>query len=140
MKVYSGSIRISTAHEREDINITERVTEIVRESGVSEGMVLVSTPHTTASVYINYGDTGLEEDLERVLTEMVPNDVGYRHSTADYGSNAPAHIRSLLLGRGVTLPVTRGKCGLGQWQTLYFSEFGGPRPRVVSVKVMGLGD
>ncbi len=137
MRVYSGSIRVTTSHEREDMNITERVAEIVRASGIGEGMVLVSTPHTTASVYINYGDRGLEEDLDAVLADMVPEAGAYRHSTGGYGSNAPAHIKSLLLGRGVTLPVTRGNCGLGQWQTIYFSEFGGPRPRLISVKVMG---
>jgi len=138
VKVFSGSIRVTTSSKREDMNITERVAGLVRESGISEGMVLVSTPHTTASVYINYGDRGLEEDLENVLGDMVPEGGAYRHSTGDYGSNAPAHIKSLLLGRGVTLPVTRGICGLGQWQTIYFSEFGGPRPRLISVKVMGL--
>jgi len=138
VKVFSGSIRVTTSRVREDMNITERVAEIVSDSGISEGMALVFTPHTTASVYINFGDRGLEEDLESVLGELVPEGGGYRHSTGDYGSNAPAHIKSLLLGRSITIPVTRGVCGLGQWQTIYFSEFGGPRPRLISVKVMGL--
>jgi len=138
VKVFSGSIRVTTSAEHEDMNITERVAEIVRDSNVQEGMALVSTPHTTASVYINYCDRGLEEDLDSVLGELVPEGGAYRHSTGDYGGNAPAHIKSLLLGRSLTIPVTRGVCGLGQWQTLYFSEFGGPRPRLISVKVMGL--
>jgi len=139
VKVFSGSIRISTSRLREDINITERVTEIVKESGIYEGMALVSLPHTTASVYINYGERGLEEDLDHVLKEMVPSDDAYKHSRGERGgNNAPAHIKSLLLGRSITVPVTRGVCALGQWQTIYFSEFGGPRPRLISVKVMGL--
>jgi len=138
VKVFSGSIRVTTGRVREDINITERVADIVGESGITEGMALVSTPHTTASVYINFLDRGLEEDLENVLGELVPDGGEYKHSTGDYGSNAPAHIKSLLLGRSITIPVTRGVCGLGQWQTIYFSEFGGPRPRLISVKVMGV--
>lgn len=138
MKVFSGSIRVSTTKVREDMNITERVAEIVSDSNIKEGMVLVFTPHTTASVYINFGDRGLEEDLESVLGELVPEGEAYKHSTGDYGSNAPAHIKSLLIGRSLTIPVTRGVCGLGQWQTIYFSEFGGPRPRLISVKVMGI--
>jgi len=138
VKVFSGSIRVSTTQVREDMNITERVAEIVSDSGINEGMVLVFTPHTTASVYINFGDRGLEEDLDSVLGELVPEGGAYKHSTGDYGSNAPAHIKSLLIGRSITLPVTRGVCGLGQWQTIYFSEFGGPRPRLISVKVMGI--
>jgi len=138
VKVFSGSIRVDTSRVREDMNITERVAEIISDSGIIDGMALISTPHTTASVYINYGDRGLEEDLESVLGELVPEGGSYQHSTGDYGSNAPAHIKSLLLGRSVTIPVTRGACGLGQWQTLYFSEFGGPRPRLISVKVMGI--
>lgn len=138
MKVFSESIRITTSRVREDINITERVAEIVKESGIRDGMALISAPHTTVSIYINYGDKGLEEDLNHVLSAMAPADGAYKHGTGDYGSNAPAHIKSLLLGRGITLPVTRGVCALGQWQTIYFSEFGGPRPRLISVKVMGL--
>lgn len=138
VKVFSESIRVTTSRLREDINITERIADIVRESGISDGMVLVFTPHTTASLYINYKDKGLEEDLNGVLSEMVPDEGAYKHSQGGYGSNAPAHIKSLLLGRSISIPVTRGVCGLGQWQTLYFSEFNGPRPRLISVKVMGI--
>ncbi|MFQ5353951.1 MAG: secondary thiamine-phosphate synthase enzyme YjbQ [Thermodesulfobacteriota bacterium] len=138
MKVFSGSIRVTTSRVSEDINITERIAKIVKESGISDGMVLIFTPHTTASLYINYKDRGLEEDLINVMNDMVPEDGVYKHSKGGYGSNAPAHIKSLLLGRSITIPVTRGVCGLGQWQTIYFSEFNGPRPRLISVKVMGL--
>ena len=138
MKVFTSSIRIKTSGKTEEINITDQVGAVVLESEIYEGMALVSTGHTTTSVYLNYADPDLNEDLQGILKEIVPDRPDYKHNKGEFGKNADAHIKSLLIGHGVTLPVTRGRLGLGEWQTIYFSEFDGPRTRLVSIKVMGL--
>ncbi|MFQ5442369.1 MAG: secondary thiamine-phosphate synthase enzyme YjbQ [Thermodesulfobacteriota bacterium] len=138
MKVFTSSIRVKTAGKTEEINITDQVEATILESEIYEGMALVTTGHTTTSVYLNYADPDLNEDLQGILREIVPAASGYKHNKGEFGKNADAHIKSLLIGHGVTLPVTRGRLALGEWQTIYFSEFDGPRTRLISIKVMGL--
>jgi hypothetical protein len=83
-------------------------------------------------------DRDLEQDFHDLLNELVPNKPTFRHNKGDYGRNADAHLKTLLIGNSVTVPVTRGRLALGQWQVIYFSEFDGPRSRLVSIKVFGV--
>ena len=138
MKAFTSAIRIKTTARTEEVNIADQVAAVVLESGVYEGMALVSTGHTTASVHLNYSDRDLEQDFHDLLNEVVPNKPTYRHNKGNFGKNADAHIKSLLIGHSVTIPVTKGRLSLGQWQAVYFSEFDGPRARLISVKVLGL--
>ena len=71
------------------------------------------------------------------MKEIVPNKPDFRHNKGDYGRNADAHLKSVLVGNSVTVPVTKGRLALGQWQAIYFSEFDGPRSRLISIKVFG---
>ena len=105
------------------------VEAILLESGVTNGTVLVSTGHTTASIHLNNADEGLEGDLHNLLDDLVPNKPEFKHNKGDYGRNADAHIKCVLIGNSVTVPVTNGRVALGQWQAIYFSEFDGPRAR-----------
>lgn len=139
MKVFSGLIRLQTDEKTVDLMITDKVEAIVAESKVEEGIVVVFTGHTTASVHLNNADAELGLDLQDLLSELVPNKPTYRHNKGEYGRNGDAHIKSLLVGNEVTVPVSHGRLALGQWQAVYFSEFDGPRARLVSVKVIGLG-
>ncbi len=138
MRVFTANIRLTTTRKTEEVKITDQVEAIVEESRIKEGLVLVSTGHTTAAIHLNNEDRALEEDFHLFLNELVPNRAEYKHNRGDYGRNADAHFKSLLVGTGLTLPLTRGRIGLGQWQALYFSEFDGPRNRLISVKVMGI--
>ncbi|MBI5888013.1 MAG: YjbQ family protein [Deltaproteobacteria bacterium] len=137
MKVFTSVVRIKTTGKTEEVNISPQVEAVVLESGVYDGMALVSTGHTTASVHLNNADRNLGEDLHDLLTELVPNKPAYRHNKGEYGRNADAHLKSLIVGHSVTIPVTKGRLSLGQWQAIYFSDFDGPRARLISVKVMG---
>lgn len=137
MKVFSSNIRLNSTKKAEEIKITDQVEAVLAESGIQDGMVLVSTGHTTSAIHLNNADKDLEADFHDLLTELIPNKPTYRHNKGDYGRNADAHFKSLLVGTSVTIPVTRGRLSLGQWQTIYFSEFDGPRSRLISVKVMG---
>ena len=138
MRVFTANIRLTTTRKTEEINITEQVEAIVAESRIKEGFVLVSTGHTTAAIHLNNEDSDLEQDFHLFLNGLVPNREEYKHNRGDYGRNADAHFKSVLVGTNQTLPVTKGRVGLGQWQALYFSEFDGPRNRLISVKVMGI--
>jgi secondary thiamine-phosphate synthase enzyme len=113
------------------------VEAILFESHIKEGSVLISTGHTTASIHLNNADKGLEEDLHTMLNELVPNKPEFKHNKGDYGRNADAHIKSVIIGTSATVPVTKGRLALGQWQAIYFSEFDGPRKRLINVKVSG---
>ena len=138
MKVFTNNIRLTTSEKATETNITDLVEAIVHESSVQEGSVLINTGHTTAAVHLNYADEALEEDYMELLNDLVPNKPTYRHNKGDYGRNADAHLKSILVGNCVTLAVTKGRVSLGQWQAIYFSEFNGPRNRLISVKVMGI--
>ena len=137
MKVFSSNIRLKTASKSEEVSITDQVEAVLLESGITEGTVTVYTGHTTAAVHLNNADKDLEKDLHDFLGSLVPNKESYKHNKGEYGSNADAHFKSVLIGPGVTVPVTKGRLGLGQWQAIYFSEFDGPRNRLVSLKVIG---
>ena len=138
MKVFSNNIRLATTEKDSETNITDLVEAIVLESSVKEGSVLINTGHTTAAIHLNYADRDLEEDYMELLTDLVPNKPTYRHNKGDYGRNADAHLKSIIVGNWVTLPVSKSRVSLGEWQAIYFSEFNGPRNRLISVKVMGI--
>lgn len=139
MKVFTSSIRLKTTQKTEEVRITDQVEAVVFESGIIEGIAVVNTGHTTASVHMNNPDRALEGDFHDFLNELIPDKPAYRHSRGDYGRNADAHFKSLMVGTSLTVPVTRGKPSLGQWQAIYFSEFDGPRNRLITVKVLGQG-
>lgn len=137
MKVFSSTIRLTTTEKLEEVRITDKVEAVVRESGIEEGTVFVSTGHTTAAIHLNNADKDIETDFQDFLTELIPNKETYLHNKGEYGRNADAHFKSIFVGNGLTLPITKGRISLGQWQLIYFSEFDGPRSRLVSVKVTG---
>ena len=138
MKVFNDTIRLQTTQKGEDINITSMVEAIVHESGIYEGTATVFTGHTTASIHLNNADPELAKDLHDFLNETIPNKPTYRHNKGDYGRNAGAHFKSLLIGNSVVIPINKGRIALGQWQAIYFSEFDGPRNRLISVKIIGI--
>ncbi len=137
MKVFTSAIRLKTTEKTGEVNITPEVEAVIHESGIAEGMALIFTGHTTASIHLNNADAGLERDLHMFLDGLIPNRPDYKHNKGEYGKNADAHLKSLMVGNSVTIPLSKGRLVLGQWQALYFSEFDGPRARLISVKVMG---
>ena len=121
------------------VNITPRVAEAVRQSGVREGLVLVNAMHITASVFINDDESGLHEDYRHWLEQLAPFDpsaAGYRHN-ATGEDNADAHLKRQLMGREVVVAITNGKLDFGPWEQIFYGEFDGNRPKRVLVKVIG---
>lgn len=125
-----------TKKQREYINITPQVEDILRRSSVREGMVLVSAMHITAGVYVNDAESGLIQDIDAWLERLAPFDAGYRHHRTGE-TNGDAHLKSLLVHHEVIVPVTGGELDFGPWQQIYYAEFDGQRRKRVIVKVMG---
>lgn len=120
---------------REYINITDEVSRAVAESRVKEGMVLVSAMHITAGVYVNDAEDGLIRDIDDWLERLAPRSDYRHHRTGE--KNGDAHLKNLLIGHEVIIPVTAGRCDLGPWQQVYYAEFDGQRPKRLIIKVMG---
>ncbi len=125
-----------TQSKRAYINITDEVEEVVRDSGVREGMVLVSAMHITAGVYVNDAEPGIIEDIDSWVETLAPFDPNYRHHRTGE-TNGDAHLKSLLIHHEVIVPITDGALDLGTWQQIYYAEFDGRRRKRVIVKVMG---
>lgn len=136
MKFLTEYLWFNTAKHREYINITHTVEELVRKSKVQEGMVLVSAMHITAGVYVNDAESGLIADIDKWLEELAPFDLNYNHHRTGE-TNGDSHLKSLLIGHEVIVPITQGSLDLGTWQQIYYAEFDGQRKKRVIIKVMG---
>lgn len=136
MKTITEYLWFCTKNHREYINITGKVQEIVNKSGIKEGMVLVSAMHITAGIYVNDAESGLISDIDTWLEELAPFDINYNHHRTGE-SNGDSHLKSLLIGHEIIVPVTDGRLDFGTWQQIYYAEFDGQRKKRVIVKVMG---
>jgi len=126
----------NTKRQREYINITDEVEEAVRESGVQEGLVLVSAMHITAGVYVNDAESGLIQDIDEWADRLAPKGPDYHHHRTGE-TNGDAHLKSLLIHHEVIVPITEGRLDLGPWQQIYYAEFDGRRRKRVIIKVLG---
>jgi len=136
MKFATEYMWFNTKKHREYINITSDVEKVVRNSGVQEGMVLVSAMHITAGVYVNDAESGLIADIDEWLEGLAPFRQDYRHHQTGE-TNGDSHLKSLLIHHEVIVPITEGKLDLGPWQQVYYAEFDGQRRKRLIIKVMG---
>ena len=124
---------IRTTARTQMIDITQRVQELVTESGAREGICVVFIPHTTAAVTINEdADPDVQTDFMREIGKIVPWEDGYRHMEG----NSAAHLKSSMMGSSVTVLIEGGRLLLGTWQGIYFLEYDGPRDRRAYVKIL----
>jgi secondary thiamine-phosphate synthase enzyme len=137
MKAHTEYLRFHTKKRREYIHITPQVEEIVRRSGIQEGMVLVSAMHITASIYVNDNESGLIQDLDEWIEQLAPAKPDYKHHQTGE-DNADAHLKALLLNHEVIVPITNGELDFGTWQRIFYAEFDGQRDKRVIVKVLGV--
>jgi len=136
MKFHTQYLTFNTRKEREYINITDKVEQAVHESGCQDGMALVSAMHITAGVYVNDAEQGLIQDIDEWLETLAPRKSDYRHHRTGE-SNGDSHLKNLLIGHEVILPITNGRLDLGPWQQVYYAEFDGRRPKRLIIKIMG---
>ncbi|MGC9358348.1 MAG: secondary thiamine-phosphate synthase enzyme YjbQ [Anaerolineae bacterium] len=126
-------IEVQTRNKVDLIDITDKIREAVRETGITQGVCFLFCPHTTAGLVLNENwDPSVEKDVAMVLDRMAPQDLSYRHGE----QNSPAHIKSVLVGSDHFLFVQEGNLKLGQWQGIFFAEFDGPRHRNLWIRVI----
>ncbi|RUL87838.1 secondary thiamine-phosphate synthase enzyme YjbQ [Tautonia sociabilis] len=121
------------------LNITPQVEEVLRRSGIREGLVLANAMHITASVFINDDEPGLHHDYARWLERLAPFDPSpttYHHNRTGE-DNADAHMKRQVMGREVVVAVTNGTLDFGPWEQIFYGEFDGRRPKRVLIKVIG---
>lgn len=136
MKFHTGYLTFHTKKHREYIHITPQVEKIVGESGVRNGLALVSAMHITAGVYVNDNEAGLIQDIDRWLEQLAPFKEEYlHHQTGE--DNGDSHLKAILVHHQVILPVKDGSLLLGTWQRVFYAEFDGQRSKRVVVAVMG---
>ena len=142
MLVRAELLAIETAERLELIDLTAQVQAFVHASGVREGIVSVSSMHTTFAVFINESQPALHADIKHFLASIVDREGAWLHNDPAHSDcdrmNADAHLRAILLGHGLTLQVSAGELVLGQWQRVLSAELDGPRSRTVRVQVMGI--
>ena len=136
MKAYTKYLTFNTKNRRELIRITDTVKEAVKQSGVKEGLCLVSAMHLTAAVIIQDDEEGLHEDIWEWLERLAPFKPDYKHHRTGE-DNGDAHLKNLLVHLQVVLPITNGELDLGPWQEIFYAEFDGQRPKRVVIKIIG---
>ncbi len=142
LKVYTEILKLRSKKNLELINITSRVREVVSKSGIKEGACLVFSMHTTTGLLMNEAEPGLEKDIPRFLRKLVPEKGNYYHhhylhKDGRMAVNAWAHLRSILLGLNLVIPVKDGQLLLGGRENIYLVELDGPQQRNVVVQVWG---
>ncbi len=136
MKSHTYYHWFDTRGKREYIRITEMVEKQLDKSGVTEGFCLVSAMHITAGVYVNDAESGLIADIDDWLQHLAPEGPDYSHHSSGE-TNGDAHLKNLLIGHEVILPVTGGRLDLGPWQQVYYAEFDGRRRKRLIIKIIG---
>ena len=141
-KVFNRIIDWISSDRLQLINITERINEIVRKSGVSDGLVHLQSLHTTSAVFLNEWQEALLHDVKSFLEQLVVRDGYYRHNDPQHSDcerkNADSHLRGMLMGQTLCLQVRNASVLLGTWQSIIFAEFDGPRSRSLAVQVSGV--
>ncbi len=138
MKSYCKELWFNLPTRRGFVNITPQVGTCLKESGIHEGLTLVSAMHITASVFINDDESGLHQDYDRWLEELAPHEPTNQYKHNQTGEdNADAHLKRQIMGREVVVAVTDGKLDFGPWEQIFYGEFDGRRRKRVLVKIIG---
>ena len=128
------TVEVRTDRREQMLDVTRSVAEAVAEAGVTDGWAMVFCPHTTAAVTVNENaDPDVPADILEWLGGQCPRAAGWRHREG----NGDAHVKAVLVGPSVTIPVAVGRLVLGTWQGVFFCEFDGPRSRSLQVTVVG---
>ncbi|MEJ2670728.1 MAG: secondary thiamine-phosphate synthase enzyme YjbQ [Deltaproteobacteria bacterium] len=127
------TLNVRTNSRIEMVDITDKIEELVRESGAAEGVCHLFVAHTTAGLTINENaDPSVQSDIIMVLNKIISDRESYRHREG----NSPAHIKASVMGPNLSVLVSQRSLLLGTWQGIYLCEFDGPRTRKVHVKIM----
>ena len=141
VRVVTETLRLVTDKRLELYNLTERVGDIVKRHDIKEGMVLLSSLHTTLALFVNEWQSALLHDMKSMLDKVVSPGEEWRHNDPEHSDcdrkNAHSHLQATLLGHALSFPVAEGKLVLGQFQAIIAAELDGPRHRDLAVQIIG---
>ncbi len=137
MIAYTEYVTFNTKKRYEILDMTDDVERVRAKSGLRDGFILVSAIHITASVFVNDHESGLWSDIMDWLEKLAPAKPDYRHHQTGE-DNADAHLKRMLLGHQVLVPVTDSKLDLGPWERIHYGEFDGRRAKRVLIKALGI--
>lgn len=137
MKSWKKELWFNTETRRAFLNITPKIEECLRASGVTEGLVLVNAMHITASVFINDDESGLHSDFEKWLEQLAPEKPHSQYAHNGFEDNADAHLKRQVMGREVVCAISDGQLDFGPWEQIFYGEFDGKRSKRVLVKIIG---
>ena len=141
MQYITKIITVQTTRPIEIVDITAEVSEALSSSGLDSGQVIIISQHTTAYININEKENRLLEDMETFLKRFAPRDGNYLHNLnpVDGRDNAHSHLLGLLMNTSETIPFSKGKLLVGEWQSLFFIELDGPRKqRNILIQISGM--
>ena len=140
-RIFNRVVDWITQERMQLINVTDRINEIVRKSGIRDGIVHLQSLHTTTAVFINEWQDALLHDVRHFLDEII-QDHPWRHNDPNYSDcerkNADSHLRGMVMGQSLVLQVRNSAVLLGTWQSIILAEFDGPRSRSMSIQVSGI--
>lgn len=141
-KVASSILVFNTTERVELKSITREIAAFVEQTPIRDGIVQISSLHTTAGVMLNETQGALLSDISSFFEQLIPRGVYYKHNDPLLSDcdrkNADAHLRVLVVGQNLTIPIVDGKMKLGTWQNILLTEFDGPNNRKIHVQVMGI--
>lgn len=144
MRIHQAQVQIETQAGAHLHDLTPQIRDALAESGIRNGVVIVTSRHTTTAITINENESRLLDDARRFFEKLAPvgdhyghDDIHLRDCPPDEPKNAHAHLLAMLLGSSESLPIVEGELSLGQWQSVMLVELDGPRRRYVNVQVMG---
>jgi secondary thiamine-phosphate synthase enzyme len=141
-KVFSKTIIVKTDERTDLVNLSDDIRDFVQSTGVKDGYVQVSSLHTTAGLIVNEWQNALLADIKSTIENMVPRDTYYKHNDPQFSDcdrhNADSHLRIVVLGHSLSVPINQGELVLGQWQSVILTEFDGPNQRKVFMQVFGI--
>jgi secondary thiamine-phosphate synthase enzyme len=141
LRMYLQTLSYKTRERLELINITRDINEVIRKQGLRAGLVLVQTLHTTTAIFINEFQQALLDDIKSFLEKFVGRFDYWRHNDPRLSEcsrqNADSHLRAMVLGHTLSLPVRNGELALGYWQSVILAELDGPRDRAIHVQILG---
>jgi secondary thiamine-phosphate synthase enzyme len=141
VRVITETLRLVTDKRLELYNVTEKVADMLKRHDIKEGMVLLSSLHTTLALFVNEWQSALLHDVKAMLDKVVSPRESWRHNDPEFSDcdrrNAHSHLQATLLGHALSFSVSKGKLVLGQFQAIIAAELDGPRNRDLAVQIIG---
>ena len=138
MPVITKKIQIKSKSENDILDITDRVSQIVNESRIENGVVIVFVVGSTAAITTLEYEPGLRKDFPEMLSRLAPREIEYSHDNTWHDGNGHSHVRASLIGPSLVIPLVEGSLTLGTWQQIVLVEMDTrPRERKIVLQVIG---